>query len=35
MPLVAEIMARHNYSDELIDKIFFGNAYEFALKNLK
>lgn len=35
MPLVAEIMARHNYSDELIDKIFFGNAYDFAIKNLK
>lgn len=35
MPLVAEIMARHNYSDELIDKIFFGNAYSFAIRNLK
>ncbi len=31
---VAEIMAAHNYSDELIDKLFWGNMYNFAMKNL-
>ena len=31
---VAEIMARHNYTDELIDKLFWKNFYSFALRNL-
>ena len=31
---VAEIMARHNYSDELIHKLFWDNFYNFAMKNL-
>ncbi len=31
---VAEIMAAHNYSDALIDKIFWGNMHHFAMKNL-
>ena len=31
---VAEIMGRHNYSDELIHKIFWKNFYDFALRNL-
>ncbi len=31
---VAEIMAAHNYSDALIDKLFWGNMYHFAMKNL-
>ncbi len=31
---VAEIMAAHNYSDELIEKLFWGNMYHFAMKNL-
>ncbi len=31
---VAEIMAAHNYSDELIRKLFWGNMYNFAMKNL-
>ncbi len=31
---VAEIMAAHNYSDELIEKLFWGNMYNFAMKNL-
>ena len=31
---VAEIMARHNYSDELIHKIYWKNFYDFALRNL-
>ena len=31
---VAEIMGRHNYSDELIHKIFWKNFYNFALRNL-
>jgi len=32
--LVAEVMARHNYSDELIHKLFWKNFYQFAMKNL-
>ncbi len=31
---VAEIMAAHNYSDELIEKLFWKNMYNFAMKNL-
>ncbi len=31
---VAEIMAAHNYSDVLIDKIFWRNMYDFAMRNL-
>ena len=31
---VAEIMGRHNYSDELIHKIYWKNFYDFALRNL-
>lgn len=31
---VAEIMARHNYSEELIHKLFWKNFYDFAVKNL-
>lgn len=29
MSLVAELMARHNYSDELIEKLFWKNFYRF------
>ena len=31
---VAEIMARHNYSEELIHKLYWKNFYNFAIKNL-
>ena len=31
---VAEIMARHNYTDELIHKIYWKNFYDFALRTL-
>ena len=31
---VAEIMARHNYSEDLIHKIYWRNFYDFALRNL-
>lgn len=31
---VADMMARHQYSDELIHKIFWRNFYDFAMKNL-
>lgn len=31
---IADIMAQHGYSDELIQKIFFKNFYHFALQNL-
>lgn len=31
---VAEIMAAHNYSEELIHKLFWKNFYDFAMKNL-
>ena len=31
---VAEVMARHNYSEELIHKLFWKNFYNFAIKNL-
>lgn len=31
---VAEVMARHNYSDKLIHKLFWDNFYQFAIKNL-
>ncbi len=34
MTRMAEVMARHNYSDELIHKLFWKNFYNFALKNL-
>ncbi len=34
LSLVAEIMAAHNYSDTLIEKLFWGNMYNFAIKNL-
>lgn len=31
---VAEFLAKHNYTDEMINKIFWKNFYEFAMKNL-
>ncbi len=31
---MADVMARHGYSDDLIYKIFFQNFYQFALKNI-
>ncbi len=31
---VAEIMAIHNYTDELIHKLFFRNMYDFTMKNI-
>ena len=31
---VAEIMAKHNYTDELISKIYWKNFYDFAMRNL-
>ncbi len=31
---VADIMAKHHYSDELIHKIFFQNVYDFTMKNI-
>ena len=31
---VAEVMARHNYSEELIHKLLWKNFYNFAIKNL-
>ena len=31
---VAEIMAKHNYTDELIRKIYWKNFYDFAMRNL-
>lgn len=31
---VAEIMAKHNYSEELIHKIFWKNFFDFAMRNL-
>ena len=34
LPLIAEVLARHNYSDELIEKIFWKNFYDFALRTL-
>lgn len=30
----AELLAKHNYTDELIEKIFWRNFYAFAMKNL-
>lgn len=35
LPRIAEEMARLNYSNELIDNIFFNNARRFILKNIK
>jgi len=31
---VAKFMAAHNYSDNLIEKIFWKNTYQFVMKNL-
>lgn len=31
---VADFMAAHNYSDELIQKLFWKNTYQFVMKNL-
>ena len=31
---VAEVMAAHNYSDELIHKLFWRNIHSFAMKNI-
>ena len=31
---LAELMARRNYSDRLIRKLFWENTYQFAIKNL-
>ena len=30
---IADVMARHNYSDELIEKLFWRNAYHFFIRN--
>ena len=35
LPRIAEEMERLNYSNELIDNIFFNNAQRFILKNIK
>ncbi len=35
LPIIAEEMSRLNYSNELINKIFFSNAKNFVLKNIK
>lgn len=32
---IAELFAKHGYSDELIDRIFYRNAMDFLIKNLK
>ena len=34
MTKVAEIMAKHNYSEALIHKIYWKNFYDFAMRNL-
>ena len=34
MTRLAELMARRNYSDQLINKLFWENTYQFAMKNL-
>lgn len=34
LPLLAEILLKHNYSEELIHAIFFENAFRFAKKHL-
>ncbi len=34
LPYLAELMLRHGYSEELIDKIFYSNAFRFASKYL-
>ena len=31
---IADLFARHGYSDELIERIFYRNAVEFFVKNL-
>ena len=31
---VAEIMAKHNYTEDLIHKIYWKNFYGFAMRNL-
>lgn len=31
---VADFMVAHNYSDELIEKLFWSNAYRFSMNNL-
>ena len=31
---VAEIMAKHNYTEDLIHKIYWKNFYDFAMRNL-
>ena len=31
---VAELLARRNHSDELIEKLFWKNCYQFSMKNL-
>ncbi len=35
LPRLAEYMAAHNYPDELIHRIFYQNAFDFANKYLK
>ncbi|MBE6586661.1 MAG: hypothetical protein E7645_09145 [Ruminococcaceae bacterium] len=30
----AELLARHNYSDQLIEKVFWKNFFDFSMKNL-
>ena len=34
LPILAELMLRHNYSEELVQKIFYQNAFDFATKYL-
>ena len=34
LPILAELMLRHNYSEELVHKIFYQNAFDFATKYL-
>lgn len=34
LQLVADYMAAHNFSDELIEKLFWKNFYRFSMKNL-
>ncbi|MCQ2429035.1 MAG: dipeptidase [Clostridia bacterium] len=34
LPLIAEALARHNYTEEQIHKIFWKNFYDFSVRNL-
>lgn len=35
LPVLAELMLQHNYSEELIRKLFFDNAFGFAKRHLR